>query len=811
MTRAASFQSVSKAVALAAAFLTAPLAAVTRLSAQAPGEPAGTVVADSIEVRGAQRQSASAVLATAALRTGVPLTYRDVQAALRRLWATGQYEDLRVLAEGDPDSARLIIEVEERPFVTRVEIRGLEHASAKTVRDTVGLQGGQPYSPQKVLAAEAMIRSLLAKKGIPFARVDRRLEEVAGRPHERVLVLDVEEGHRVTVAQVEIVGNEALGDDDVRGALDTKAEGFWWFRQGSYDREKFERDLRERLPALYRSRGHLDFTVVRDTLVVDPQTGKARIEIEVEEGPQYRLAGFEIEGNRRFATEDLQRYFQLERGGLLRSLGLGSGDRSADPVFDAEAFRQATERVAQLYRNEGYIYAQVEPVVEKRPAPAEGEDPRVVVGWRIREGSPAYVNRVSIEGNDFTHERVIREKIFILPGDVYNEELLIQSYQNVSSLGFFETPLPPPDVRPDPQTGDVDITFQVKEKQTGSINFGTAIGGGTGVAGFLGYDQPNLFGQAKEGHLRWDFGRWANNFTLIYSDPALWQSLVSGTVSLFSSRDRFITFRSGQRRRTGASVRFGFPVPGSLRSRFFVGYSLSRTTYEFREGEDPSLFLRPPGTQSQLSLGLLRQTLNHPIFPTAGSRQSLNLDLNGGVLGGDGDFQKSTVEAAWYVPVGQLGGGRPGQRPVRFTLGLTMRAGALFGNAERFPFERFWMGGVQFGQQLRGYDETTVTPQGYFPRNSRLIREIDRLGDAFLSFTAEYAVRFTDNLSLSLFYDAGRVWRDPAEMDPTRLFRGMGLGVQLVTPFGPLGLDYAYGFDKDVPGWQLHFRLGPGF
>lgn len=810
MIAVGSRNAVSKAAALAAAFLTVWLPADGPLFAQA-AEAGTTVVADTILVRGSGRQSPSVVMATAALRPGVPLSWRDVQAALRRLWSTGQYDDLRVYAEGDPSAARLIIEVKERPFVSRVEIRGLEHASAKTVRDTVGLEGGQPYSPQKALRAEAFIRSLLAKKGIPFARVERRLEEVAGRPNERVLVLDVAEGKRVTVAQVEVMGNEALGEGQVRSTMDTKEEGFWWFRQGSFDEQKLQADLRERVPALYRARGYLDFTVVRDTLIVDPQTGKARLVVEVSEGPQYRLAEFRIEGNRRFPTEELERYFQLERGGLLRSLGLGAREESGDPVFDAEAFQAATQRVEQLYRNQGYIYAQVEPVIERQPPAAEGKASRVAAGWRIREGSPAYVNRIAIEGNDFTHERVIREKIFMLPGDIYNEELLIQSYQSVSSLGFFEAPLPPPDVTPNPETGDVDITFQVKEKQTGAINFGTAVGGGTGVAGFLGYDQPNLFGQAKEGHLRWDFGRWANNFTLIYSDPALWQSLVSGTLSLFSSRDRFITFRSGQRRRTGASVRFGVPVPGSLRSRFFVGYSLSRTTYEFREGEDPSLFLRPPGTQSQLSFGLLRQTLNHPIFPTTGSRQSVNLDFNGGILGGDGNFQKTTLETAWYAPVGQVGGGRPGQRPIRFTLGLTMRAGAVFGNADRFPFERFWMGGVQFGQQLRGYDETTVTPEGYFPRNSRLISDIDRLGDAFLSLTGEYAVRFTDNLSLSLFYDAGRVWREPGEVDPTRLFRGAGIGVQLVTPFGPLGLDYAYGFDKDRPGWQLHFRLGQMF
>lgn len=198
------------------------------------------------------------------------------------------------------------------------------------------------------------------------------------------------------------------------------------------------------------------------------------------------------------------------------------------------------------------------------------------------------------------------------------------------------------------------------------------------------------------------------------------------------------------------------------------------------------------------------------MFPTAGSRQSWNTEFNGGILGGDGEFIRHLAEAAWFVPVGQLGGGGGGA-PVRFTLGLSLKAGAVFGDVTNFPFDRFWMGGVQFGQPLRGYDETSITPYGFFPERSGDISDIQRLGDAFLSMTAEYAIRVSNNLSLSAFLDAGNVWSDPRSIDPTSLYRGAGLGVQLVTPFGPIGLDYAYGFDKLEPGWQFHFRMGPGY
>jgi outer membrane protein insertion porin family len=731
---------------------------------------------------------------------------------MKTLLGQGQFKDVEVRARGVSTGVTLVLVVDEQPLVRRVTVMGLEHLSDRQVRDTTGLRAGLPFNPQRVLDAKAFIRSELAAKGIPFASIAERLEPVPDRENEVDLILDVAEGQRVTVAEVVFSGNQGLEVGTLREAMATKAEGFWWFRPGSFDDTRFQSDLVERIPAAYRAHGFLDAQVVSDTLIIDPQTGKARVEVTVDEGPQYRLASFDIEGNTRFTDEELERYFRRSEGGLLSSLGIGRGEERGQQgeVFDAEAFTDAMVSARERYANEGYIYAQISPVVS-RNEPTEGRDPTVDVSWQIREGTPAIVNRVSIVGNEYTYEWVVRDRVFILPGDVYSQDRVLRSYQSISSLGFFEAPMAPPDIQP-LDNGDVDITFNVKEKQTGSINFGTSVGGGVGLSGFLGYEQPNLFGQAKSGTLRWDFGRYLNSFELSYSDPALFQSQISGSLSLFNSRDRFFQFATGRRKRLGANTRFGIPWPDSRVTRIFAGYGISRTKYEqFSDVDDTSLFGRPPGVQSQFSLGVTRQTLDHPLFPTSGSKQSVNVEANGGLLGGDGNFTKMMLEGTWYVPVGQLGDQASGGRPVRFALGLSMKAGAVFGDAGAFPFDRFWMGGVQFGQPLRGYDETSITPQGYFPERSGDIFDIDRLGNAFFSMTAEYALRLNDQISMAAFYDAGNVWRAPRDIDPTKLFRGAGFGLQLVTPFGPIGLDYAYGFDKTNPGWQLHFRMGPGF
>ncbi len=781
----------------------------TQAYAQQSGGEVEPVVIDSVDVEGNIRQADLTIIAFGGLNQGSAYTIFDIQRATKAMWATGHFKDIRVRVEGDIGGhVTLIWEVDEQDLLRNVSITGLTSVDRGEVGDTTGLTAGSPYSPGAVLEAMAFIRSQLAAEGIPFANIVERIERVPDRGKEIVLFLDVEEGTRVTVADVVFSGNAVFVDDDLRGAMSVRPEGFWWWRSGSYDREKFDEDLQVGLPDYYAARGYLDFAVLGDSLIIDPVTGKTRLEISVDEGQQYRLREFTIEGNSEFSTAELQLNFQRERGGLFG--GSDSGDTDQLPVFDNASFMEATGEVGQRYQNEGYLYSRVVPFVRKNPL-EEGEAPTVDVGWAIEEGPQAYIGRVNIVGNEYTYERVIRDKIFILPGDVYSQERIIQSFQSISSLGFFEVPMEVPDIAPN-QDGDVDVTFTVTEKPTGAVNFGTSVGGGTGgLSGFIGYDQPNLFGKGKSGSLRWDFGEFLNNQTLTYVDPGVFESLVSASVNLFNARDRFISFRSGRRKRLGGDLRLGFLIPGARFTRFFTGYGLSRTDLTLQSGgTDTSLFGRPPGTQSTFSIGLTRATLNHPLFPTVGSRQSVNIAFTGGPLGGNGRFIKYTADGSWWLPIGVMGGDAATGSGTIFALGMTMRMGALQGNHDPFPFDGFWMGGVQFGQQLRGYDETTVTPLGYFEEQAGGIRDIDRLGSAFFSMTTEIAMRLGAQMSFSVFMDAGNVWRNTAEIDPTQLFRGAGLGIQLVTPFGPIGLDYAYGFDKTTPGWQLHFRLGQG-
>ena len=629
--------------------LSAPAPARAQDPSGAQAAPPPGFVVDTVEVRGLRRVEREAVLASAGVRTGSVVGAQHVQDAIRRLMSTGQFESVLVYVRGAEQSrGALVVEVQERPLVTEIRFQGLESVSGSTVRDSSGLRENEPLNPQAVATAHKLIRDLLAGRGIQLVSIDTALVPLDSLAHR--LTFTVREGNRLSIAEVDFVGNQAFSDEQLRDAISTKPEGFWWFRGGRFDREAFEEDLRTNLPQFYGEHGYIDFAVVRDTLVVDPQSGKARLSIEVAEGPQYRLGEFNIEGNSRFPTEALAEMFTTQRRSVLGLPFGGTGERETGEVFDLPALNKAAADIEQLYRNEGYLFAQVLPTMERVPGEPGGA-PRVNARLAISEEQPFYIRHINVAGNSTTHESVIRERLWIVPGDVYNEQRVIQSWQAIAGLGFFEVPMPTPDIQPRAGEGVVDITFHVTEKQTGSVNFGTVFGGNayggrsSRIAGFLGYQQPNLFGQGKQASLRAEYGYGRSTLEASYTDPNINGGRNSAGISLFRRGDRFVTFGNGRRMQTGLSLQFGFPIPGTLRTRAFVGYSLSRTEYITPASEDcapgsTSIFCLPNATASSLSLSLSRDTKNHPLFPTTGTRQSVTVEQTGGPLGGNGNYQK---------------------------------------------------------------------------------------------------------------------------------------------------------------------------
>ena len=548
-----------------------------------------------------------------------------------------------------------------------------------------------------------------------------------------------------------------------------------------------------------------------DSLVADTTGGKAILHLTVDEGQQYQVGTFDIEGNRRFSTEELQAFYPFGPVGP-NGTPAGRRGRSAARQWDA-----ATEKVQNLYANNGYIYAQVEPSEIRRTGP-DGK-PVVDLRWTIREGSPATINKIEIVGNDVTHERVIREAIVhaagrpVQPGPA--DPLVPERLQPRTSSS---SRCPSPDVKPSANGVDVDIVFRVEEKRTGNINFGASLGQGTGVGGFLGLEEPNLFGRGKRGKLQWQFGKNINDFTLSYTDPAIRESRISGTVSLFDSRARYTVGDLGRRKQTGGSLQLGFPFLGSRYTRLFTSYSLpaDHATPRAPRTSGPGYscsVLQPVHPRRQ-------HPPRHPDRPPVRDRRLAHQRERRAqrrVPGRDGQLPEVDLEGRWYAPLGTMGGGGQLGAGVQFVLGLTAKSGFIFGDA-----------GPVLHRALLARRGAVRHPA---PRLRRVLHHAERVrpaasgsqaspdafGKSFAAFTVEAGARISQSLYVNTFFDAGNVYRTARQWDPTRLFRGAGFGAAVISPLGPIGIDLGYGFDqvdglgRPDPGWQLHFKLGNFF
>jgi len=775
---------------------------------------------ESIVVTGNSRIDSAAVRSTAGLSTGTQLNVHDIQTAIKALYATGQFDDVQIVCRvsSSDNKAALVIQVRERPILTDYKVIGADRVSPKDVKEKLAFPTGGPVDPGKIAKAIASTDSLYESKGYYLASVKAESTVTDGKLS---IKFNIDEGKRLAISGIRINGNKSIPDADIVAAMDTKPEGFLFTRNGELDDDKYAQDLSEKIPQLYASRGYIDFRILKDTLIVDRARGKGLLDITVSEGPRYTVGNFEVIGNRRFSSDQINAFYPFGKAQqttvVQKATGLIRRSYTNPPnTFDEARWDDAQQKLMEAYNDEGYIYANIRPVTER--VPSTDSVRTVNLRWEIDERSPAIVNRIEIVGNDYTHESCIREQIVLAPGQVFNRNYLIRSYQNIGNLNYFETPMAAPETRPRGDQGDVDIVFNVKEKRTGNVNFGASMGQGTGLGGFIGLDQPNLLGRCKRAQVQWQFGQYINDFNLTYSDPNIRQSRISGSLTAYHSRSRFQIADLGGAIRTGGQIQLGFPVPQSIYTRLFVSYGGEKVRYENTGLLSTVATACANCFRSTLGFTAQHDTRTGLPFPADGGLQSFNAQFNGGPLGGTASFQRYTTELRSYAPIGHLGGSLLGGEPMMFVVGLSARAGAVFGDTGPFFYSQaFSVGGTQYGEPLRGYDEFSITPSGFNPNADQSQASRSSFGNAFFVGTGELGLRVNQSLYVNTFFEGGNVWNKPREFDPTRLFRSFGFGAATLSPLGPLGVDIGYGFDKidaqgrPAPGWKLHFKLGQFF
>ena len=269
---------------------------------------------DSIVVRGNSRIADQKIRTEGGVSAGTPLNFPAIQRAIKALYALNEFDDVEVQCdlESVVGKALVVIAVTERKVLGELTVTGPKNVSERSVRDKVDLLIGRPIDPLQVARARARIDSLYESAGYYLARV--AIDSTVMSDGRIAIGYRIDEGRRLAISGIDVQGNTQVKDGTIVGAMKTRPEGFWWFRKGEYNDDKYVGDLGERIPALYSRLGYVDMRITKDTLVVDRDRGKGLLEISVEEGPRYRIGSFEIAGNRRFSTEELSLYFPFGIG-----------------------------------------------------------------------------------------------------------------------------------------------------------------------------------------------------------------------------------------------------------------------------------------------------------------------------------------------------------------------------------------------------------------------------------------------------------------------------------------------------------------
>ncbi len=608
-----------------------------------------------------------------------------------------------------------------------------------------------------VRKAAGIIRLMMREKGFQFAEVRPETVPLPGGPKLVHLTFHMDEGPKVQIRKVEFLGNHAVSDRKLRGRMKgNKPRWFlsWITRRGTYQEDRFAEDA-ERILEYYRDRGYItaqvgdpDLKYVGDS--DDKKTRWVEMSVPMVEGNRYRVGEVAFDGNTVIETEVLRTLFDLKPGDF----------------YSQKNIRKGFEKAQALYGSSGYFEFTGYPDNSPRdlPDPADREAPAaalekpagppiVDVTLRLEEGEQYFVNRITFTGNTTTRDNVIRREMRLYENGVFDSESLKYSITRINQLGYFKAlEGPGRDVTFDKTPGaenKVDVSLQLEEQNRNQLTFGAGVSQFEGFFGQMSFQTANFLGRGESLTLSLQGGQRAQNYTLSFTEPFLFDRNITGGLSLFKTEVRYI----GQftQESAGGTLTFGFPV-GTGFTRMFTNYSYQRVRVsEINEAfTDPALLARNPFLRDSLLIGedgertiskiaptLIHNSVDHPIFPTTGKRITIGTDLAG--LGGNTNFYAPHVEGVWIL--------RQNAKMSLAMRGQVQYIDTFTGFKDLPFFEKLFLGGEY---SVRGFDIRSIGPSD--PTTGLVLG-----GNKILLFNIEQSFSIASAVRLIFFYDAGQV------------------------------------------------------
>lgn len=743
-------------------------------------------VIEDIRVEGLQRTEPGTIFNYLPVEVGDVMDDRKASRAIKSLYGTGFFKDVRIEAEGSV----LFVTVQERSAIARLEFTGNSSFPSDKMKEglqQIGISEGLIFDKSELDRAKQEIKRQYLSRGKYGATVNT---VVSPLERNRVAVrFEIEEGQVAKIRDINIVGNEAFTMEDLRAEflLTTPNWMSWWNKDDQYSKQKLTADL-ETLKSFYLNQGYLEFAVDSTQVSISPDKQDIYITINVIEGDKYTISDVKLAGDLTLPEDELQKFVFLKAG----------------DTFNRKNVTETTKAISDRLSNDGYAFANVNAVPE-----INKEDRTAAFTFFIDPGKRVYVRRINLTGNTRTKDEALRREMRQLESAWYAGDKIKRSKERLDRTSFFdkvdiETPAVPG------TTDQVDVNISVQERSTGSVQFGAGLSSNDGVVLGFTINQQNFLGTGNRVNAQLNTSQVNTIYSLSYTDPYFTPDGISRGFDIYrrdvdtgtNNTAQIGTYQSSS---YGLGVRFGLPL--TERSRFNFGITGDITTIDL-QSDSPIQYLNFCGNTSgcdadsvQISAGWTHDSRDNILFPNRGTLQRLTAEV--GLPGLDLEYYKLQYRHAWYKDI--------------FKNVVVMVNGELgyadsYGDGNYPFFKNFFAGGVN---SVRGYENGSLGPRDFDPAtgNNFTVGGTKRIVGNAEIFVPVPLIKDSGNFRLSAFMDAGRTFGQDESVEFGELRASAGLGVSWFSPFGPLKIVFAQPINDDEQDdtETIQFQFGQQF
>ncbi len=729
-----------------------------------------------IEVRGVEILDPARIIMQIQSKVGDAPNAETMDEDVRAVWDMGYFSDVSAKLVDDPAGTGdiLVFDVVEKPRISSVRIEGSDVLDDDDVTGAMASISGTVLN-EKLLADDLhVVKELYRKKGYYLTEISYSVEN-AGSEKGSVLVLKVDSGNKLYIKEVNMVGVDKDMQKKLRKFTKLRKRHMFSFftKYGVLEEEFLQRDM-DAIQSYLVDSGYLEAVVEYPT--IDYAEDGIVVNFAIQQGARYKIGEIDFEGDLLEDKDQLYERIKLDEV------------KEKDEYFSLVAMQDDIKKLKEVYNDYGFAFAEVTVAT-----PLNRETETVNITYQLLPKEKVFIRNVFLEGNRETRDNIILRELRLADGQQYDGAKVRRSIERLYKLQFFEDVNI--DLIPTGTPGEVDLKVVVKETTTGAVSFGLGYSTYDSMGVSAGINQRNLFGRGYSLGVNGYVSGKTLSMRASFVNPRINDTKLGFIASVYAEDEEWPDY---EKRTVG--TQWGLTYPLGEYTSISASYRLE--TYDMTDiAPDASISIKSyegNNIASVLSSSISRDTTNHPLAPTRGTKQSVTVEYGGGFLGGSDEFYKVTGSYGFFYGLND-----------NHVFHARGTLGAVFENGgETIPaFERFYIGGIN---TLRGYDYEDISPQ-----DSRTGESIGATRVGYGS--VEYIWRVNQEFGIFLvpFFDFGSTFDDEFDSWGDKTYYSSGLEVRWNSPFGALRFAYGVPFSKSVEDEDLkgrfEFSMGRSF